>query len=155
MTAPNTVSLLPTPPDDLHSGDVWLRLDRVVPGVPSLGHVPYYHFRILVADGADVGHINFRVGDTDHVRSFAGHIGFGVLESCRGHGYAFQACNAIAPLVRSIVETVIITCDPENIASIRTIERLGATFIDEVAVPPNDPHYEQGSRFKRRYVWVP
>jgi tagatose 1,6-diphosphate aldolase len=155
VTAPSTDSPLPNPPDELHFGDVRLRLDRVVPGVPSLGHVPYYHFRILLTDGTDVGHINFRVGDTEHVRLFAGHIGFGVRESCRGHGYAFQACHAIAPLVRSLFETVIITCDPGNIASIRTTERLGATFIDEIAVSPNDSHCKQEARFKRRYAWTP
>jgi hypothetical protein len=24
-----------------------------------------------------------------------------------------------------------------------------------VAVPPHDPHYQRGSRFKRRYRWKP
>jgi hypothetical protein len=37
----------------------------------------------------------------------------------------------------------------------RTIERLGASLIDEVAVPPHDPHYQRGSRSKRRYRWTP
>jgi hypothetical protein len=37
----------------------------------------------------------------------------------------------------------------------RTIERLGARFIDEVVVPPYDPHYQRGSRRKRRYRWTP
>jgi hypothetical protein len=41
------------------------------------------------------------------------------------------------------------------VASRRTIERLGAEFIDEVPVPEHDPHYARGSRIKRRYLWKP
>ena len=39
--------------------------------------------------------------------------------------------------------------------SIRIIERLGARFTDEVPVPPHDPHFQRGSRRKRRYQWRP
>jgi predicted acetyltransferase len=139
----------------LSFGEVTLRFDKIMPGDASRGFVPYYHFRILVAGGQDVGHVNFRVGDTEHVRVTAGHIGFTILEPFRGHGYALQACRAIAPFVRSIYDAVTITCDPDNHASRRTIERLGASFVDEVSVPPHDPHYQRGSRSKRRYRWIP
>ena len=155
MTTALTEEGLPTPPDALSFGTVTLRFVRVVPGESSQGFVPYYHFRILNVEGFEVGHINFRVGDTEHVRVCAGHIGFEVLEGFRGHHYAFEACHAIAPFVRSVFDTVTITCDPDNGASIRTIERLGAAYVDEVAVPPHDPHYQRGSRSKRRYSWKP
>src|SRR5205809_5167051 len=101
---------LPLPPEALSSGDVLLRFVKVVSGETSRGFVPFYHFRILAA-GSDVGHINFRVGDTEHVRISAGHIGFEILEPFRGHGYALQACRAIAPFVRSLYGAVTITCD--------------------------------------------
>lgn len=155
MTIPPTDQSLPLPPGALSDGGVSLRFVRVVPGEPACGFVPYYHFRIITADGADVGHINFRVGDTEHVRVSAGHIGFEILEAHRGHGYALRACRAIAPFVASVYDAVTITCDPDNQASRRTIERLGACFVDEVAVPPHDPHYQRGSRCKRRYRWEP
>ena len=155
MTKVRAEEPLPIPPETLSSGAVLLRFDRIVSGEPSRGFVPFYHFRILAAGGTDVGHINFRVGDTDHVQVSAGRIGYVVLEPFRGHGYAFQACRAIAPFVRSVYGAVIITCDPDNHASRRTIERLGASFIEEVAVPVNDPHYQRGSPIKRRYQWTP
>lgn len=44
--------------------------------------------------------------------------------------------------------------DPVNYASIHIIEKLGARFIDEVDVPPDDPSYKNGARRKRRYEWV-
>lgn len=144
-----------TPPDQLLFGDVRLRFVHVVPGDPSKGFVPAYHFRILDPADSDVGHINFRVGDTEHVRNCAGHIGYEIREEFRGHGYAYQACCAIAPFVRSVYAGVTITCDPDNFASIKTIERLGARFIDEVPVPPHEPQYLRGSRIKRRYKWTP
>lgn len=132
-----------------------LRFVRIVPGEPARGFVPYYHFRVLLADGSDAGHVNFRVGDTEHVRLYAGHIGFEIGESFRGHGYAYKACRALAPFVASLYDAVIITCDPDNHPSRRTIERLGARFVDELPVPSGEPHYERGSRVKKRYEWNP
>lgn len=142
-------------PANLSSERVSLHLIQIVPGDPDHGFVPYYKFSIQAADSFEVGHISFRIGDNEHVRFCSGHIGYGVHEPNRGHGYAYQACQAIAPFVRSIYPSVIITADPDNHASIRTIERLGAVFIDEVPVPPYDPHYKKGSRSKRRYQWTP
>ena len=155
MDAAPKSNSLPVPPASLSSGEVVLRFIRVVAEVPSRGFVPYFHFRILVRDGLDVGHINFRVGDTEHVRICAGHIGFEITETFRGHGYALQACRAIAPFVRSIYRSVTITCDQDNAASRRTIERLGAEFIDEVVVPASDSRDEPTLRIKRRYRWTP
>jgi tagatose 1,6-diphosphate aldolase len=155
MIAPTSIETLPNPPEGLSFGQVRLRFVRIFPGDPSRGFVPGYHFRILDAAGSDMGHINFRVGDNVHVQFFAGHVGYGILEAFRGHGYAREACRAIAPFVRSFYEAVIITCDPDNRASIRTLERLGASFMDEVPVPPHDPNFQRGSRSKRRYKWLP
>jgi len=148
------IHTLPDPPRDLAHGDVTLELARIVAGNRRKGLVPYYHFRVLLADGTDAGHINFRVGDTEHVRIFAGHIGFAIGERFRGNGYAYQACRAIAPFVATLYERVTITCDPDNISSIHTIERLGARYIDTVDIPPGDPAYKQGARVKQRYHWI-
>jgi len=148
---------LSAPPADLELsyGQVLLRFDKIIPGDVELDFVPCYHFRILLADACDVGRINFRVGETDHVTFIAGHIGYEITEAFRGHSYALQACRAIAPLVRSVYPSVIITSNPDNLASVRTIEKLGAVFMDEVPIPPHDPHYLRGARTKLRYRWNP
>lgn len=145
---------LPEPPGGLAFGEVGLRFERMVPADPRRGFVPGYHFRMVTRAG-EVGHINFRIGDTDHIRLYAGHIGYEVQEAFRGHRYAYQACLALAPLVRAIYTSVIITADPDNYPSLRTIQRLGAVFINEVPVPKTDPNYERGSRTKRRFQWTP
>lgn len=149
-----TIETLPPPPPDLARGQVSLRFVQIFPGDTPHGFAPYYHFRILIAGNLDVGHINLRVGDTDHVRLCAGHIGYEITKAFRGHGFARQACQALAPFVRTFYAEVMITCDPDNHASKRTIERLGACFLDEVPVPPDDPHYERGARSKVRYRWI-
>jgi predicted acetyltransferase len=155
VSASPKIENFPNPPDTLSFEDVRLHFVRIIPGDPARDFVPAYHFRIFITDDSDVGHINFRVGDTGHVRVCAGHIGFEILEPFRGHRYALKACRAIAPFVRSIYDVVTITCDRDNLASIRTIELLGANFTDEIPVPPHDPHYQRGSRSKRRYQWRP
>lgn len=153
--ATSDITQLPAPPDTLTSGAVRLLFIQLTPGHPAHGFVPAYQFRIIILDGLNIGHLNFRVGDTDHVRLCAGHIGYGIMEPFRGRGYAQQACRAVASFVRQFYESVIITCDPDNLASRRTIEKLGAEFMDEVAVSPEDAHYERGSRSKLRYRWTP
>lgn len=148
-----TTETLPPPPAGLASGQVQLRFVQIFPGDAPRGFVPYYHFRILIAGNLDVGHINFRVGDTAHVRQCAGHIGYEIAEPFRGYGFARQACEALAPFVRSFYPVVTITCDPDNHASKRTIEGLGATYLDEVSIPLDDSHNERHSRVKSRYRW--
>src|SRR5581483_1222686 len=112
----------------------------------SGGLSPYYHFRILMGDGVDAGHINFRVGDSEHILNCAGHIGFAVEEKLRGRGLAGQACWALAPFARRFYETVILTADPENTVSIRVIEKLGAEYLGTVCIPPHDPGFAGGAR---------
>lgn len=151
MSKTLTIKELPAPPAaGLAHGKVQLRFVKTFPGDAALGHVPYYHFRILVAGNLDVGHINFRVGNTAHVRTWAGHIGYEIAETFRGHGFAGQACRALAPFARDFYAEVTITCDPDNLASKRTIEKLGARFVDEVLAPPD----ERGARAKVRYRWA-
>jgi len=155
MPAPRHSAEFPPPPEDLSFGEVRLRFERIVPADAAHGFAPYYHFQILDKTGAAAGHINFRLGETEHLMVCAGHIGFRVEEAFRGRGYAEQACRALAPFVRSIYESVIVTTNPDNRASIRTIENLGAEFLGVIDVPPHDPGYAKGARVKRRYRWMP
>ena len=154
MSRAASTETFPNPPANLGYGDVRLRFDRLAAADVRRGFVPCYSFRII-AGSYEVGHVNLRIGDTDHIQLYAGHIGYEVLEPFRGHRYAYQACLALAPFVRSFYPSVIITADPDNQASLRTIQRLGAVFINEVPVPRTDPNFARGSRAKRRFEWTP
>lgn len=146
---------LRSPPSLLRADEVTLEFSHLTEGDASKGFVPGYHFRILNGTGEDVGHINFRVGDSEHIRLAAGHIGFEIKPPHRGHGYGRQACFAIAPWVTKVSQKVLITSDPDDVPSLKTIERICAVYLDEVDVPEDDPHYSRGSRRKRRFEWEP
>lgn len=140
--------------NSLADGPVTLRFETCVEpeGDPQL--VPYYHFSMLNEDGYSVGHINLRVGDTNHIRCCAGHIGYAVKPEFRGQRYAYHACRALVPVIKHVYRSVLVTSDLENTASISAIERLGAAFLDVSVVPQSDPGYQFGARKKVRYQWL-
>jgi tagatose 1,6-diphosphate aldolase len=140
---------------DLRTGSIRLRFSKILPGDPPRGLAPAYHFKVLNGSDAEVGHINLRVGSSRHVLFAAGHVGFAIHPKHRGSGYALLACRALAPFILRHYDRVILTADPGNVASIRTIERLGAVFLEEVNVPEDDPAYAGGARCRRRYEWSP
>ncbi|MCH2547995.1 MAG: GNAT family N-acetyltransferase [Alphaproteobacteria bacterium] len=142
---------LPPAPDKILHEKVHLLSRKVVPENKEKGLSPYYHFRIHLLDGADIGHINFRIGETSHIINTAGHIGYEIKPQFRGHSYSYYACLAILPFVKSMYSSIILTSDPDNIASIKIIEKLGSTYLNEVQVPRNDPAYGSGAQAKQRY----
>ena len=103
------------PPLNMHSGPIKLIFEKIVDVEPGGELVPFYHFKITNADGTEVGHINFKVGETNHIRQCVGHIGYEILPEYRGNSFSYFACNAIRPFIRVFYEKVILTCDPANI----------------------------------------
>ena len=76
--------------------------------------------------GERIGNISLRLGRTEFIERYAGHIGYGVDLAHRGHGYAARACRLVFPVAKRNGFTVLwITCNPENVASRRTCERAG------------------------------
>lgn len=135
--------------------DIIVKYHSILKGDISRGFMPAYHYRIFDKDDNDVGDINFRIGDSDHIRYVTGHIGYEIWEEYQGHHYARKACFAISTWVSEKSGKVIITTDLGNIASIKTIEAIGAKFKDEVDIPINNPHYQTGRYTKLRYIWEP
>ena len=148
------VTTITDTPDDLEWGSVRLHFEELAAGNPERGLVPWYHFKIVNESGTQVGHVNFRVGDTQHVTMTAGHVGFWISPEHRGSSLSYQACRALAPFIRRHYDRVILTANPANAPSIRTIQKLGAKFLGEAVVPPDDPAHASGARRKRRYEWT-
>lgn len=149
------MATLPPSPRSFRYEDVAVVFERMTAGDDRRGFAPGYRYQIFNAAGNNVGHINFRVGDSEHVRLVAGHIGYEIAERWRGHGYARKACLALGGWIRLVSGSILLTADPDNHPSIRTIERLGAQYLHTVDVPIGDPHYLRGSRQKKRYCWQP
>lgn len=121
------------------------------------GKVPAYHFWMRVSDAAGlpiriVGGLALRVGQNQELELYSGHIGYHVYPPARGRHYAERACRLIFPLVqRHRVKPLWITCNPDNLPSRRTCERLGGKLIDIVDIPADHPFYAQGERQKCRF----
>ena len=83
---------------------------------------------------------------------YAGHVGYGVEERHRGHRYAERALRLLSPVARRLgLGPLWVTCDPENVALRRTLERLGAELVEEVDVPPDCVIFGSGHPRKCRY----
>jgi predicted acetyltransferase len=131
------------------------------PGDARRHQSPAYHFwmRLAVPAGADVppsprvaGGIALRIGDTPDLRRYIGHIGYNVYPAARGQHLAERSARLLLPLARRHgMSTVWITCNPDNPASQRTCERLGAVYVDTVDLPTSHELYGRGERQKFRY----
>ena len=145
-----------------------LRFLRAAPagreqGDPAKGWMPSYHFWMKVhhvpaAEGKTAplciaGGIGLRIGTNDEIRKYAGHVGYHVYPPARGHHYAERACRLLLPLARAHgIRDLWITVNPDNAASRRTCERLGASLVDTIMIPTDHPFYARGERAKCRYV---
>ena len=144
-------------PGDLHDDVLSLTLDAVLPAAASPWAVPTYRFQLrLTGDGSRLGHLNLRVGHGDHLTRYVGHIGYGVDPPHRGHGHAARACRLVLPFAAACgLDPVWITCGPDNPASRRTLEHLGAELVEIVPVPADYPLPPGADRRKCRYRITP
>ena len=140
-------------PGRLVNGELELVLIEKYPGEPARDYVPAYKFQVrLAGQDENIGRIELRVGNTNHVVRYAGHIGYGVVPEHRGHRYAARSCSLLLPLARKHgLETLWITCNPDNVASRRTCEIAGAELVEIVDLPENTDMYREGKRQKCRY----
>jgi tagatose 1,6-diphosphate aldolase len=143
-------------PGSLTDGEMQLRLIATEIESSEEEPLPTYRFRIekkKAAIGAEpIGFINLRIGYGSNITLYRGHIGYGVDQSHRGNGYAERACRLLLPLARRHeIDPIWITCNPDNIASIRTCEKLGAQLIETIEVPENTEAYRAGARVKCRF----
>ena len=140
-------------PGALVDHDLELVLVETCPGDPAVGYVPAYRFKMThVGDDNTIGQIELRVGNTEQILLYAGHIGYRVEAEHRGHHYAARACRLLLPLARRHgLNTLWITCDSDNGASRRTCELAGAEFVETANLPEDTDTHRQGKRQKCRY----
>lgn len=140
-------------PGKLVDQDLELVLVNKYPGDAKKAYVPAYGFDMrLVGQDKAAGYIELRVGNTQHLTMYAGHIGYRVVPERRGHRYGARACRLLRPLARRHhLTTLWITCNPDNMASRRTCELAGAEFVEIVDLPKDTNMYQQGDRQKCRY----
>lgn len=148
-----------TPPVEeltgLNDGVIELRHRRTLQGRSAMDGVPALLFSIVsLRSSAVIGEIDLRLGETRYLRQFGGQLGYHIHQSHRGHRFAARACLVLQVVARlHHMDSLWITCNPDNLASRRTCELIGASYIDEVRVPFASELYWRGDRYKCRYHW--
>lgn len=127
------------------------------PDDPAKAWVPQYHFWMRLSDEEIpipmAGGIGLRIGATKEIELYSGNIGYHVYPPARGRHFAERACRLLLPIAkRHGMQTLWITCNPDNIASRRTCERLGAELVEIVAIPMAHPFRSRGETAKCRFV---
>ena len=110
------------------------------------GYVPQTEFW-LVDNGEYIGHVGVRQRLNEHLLQIGGHIGYDIRPSKRGKGYGNKILELALQKAKEIgVEKIRITCDVDNVASRKIIEKNGGVLENQV------PNPETGVD-KRRY-WI-
>ena len=114
--------------------------------------LPFYWWNIVLkSEQVAVGKISLRLGHNVH-SYYDGNIGYEVDEAYRGHHYALLACQLVLEVAKHHqMEKIYLTCDYDNAASYKTIERLGAKLIEEVTPPKNWLYYFDGVKKHKIY----
>jgi predicted acetyltransferase len=104
---------------------------RALPDTPRpAGFVP--DTVLWWVEGAEfVGRISIRHRLTPFLREIGGHIGYGVRVARRGEGHATAMLAAALPVAFDLgIDPALVTCDVDNLASRRVIERNGGELDD-------------------------
>jgi len=140
--------------EDLSDGEIYLHLRARLPNDEEKDYVPTYIFAITKADTNEaVGELALRIGYSRGLY-YAGHIGYHVDMPYRGHNYAEKACRiAFHQAKKHNMEELAITCNPDNIPSRRTCEKLGGYLKEIVDVPTDTELYQMGDRQKCIFLY--
>ena len=144
MSPSPTKDGFPAPPLSLLAdGAIELRLLRVMgPHNASsrpaheqyFAHVPEYRFAIhRLADGLRIGRIHLRMTNDNQIVHTIGHGGYAVDEPHRRQGFATRAVRLMVGLAKHWeLLPVWILIESDNVASRRTVGRVGFELIDVV-----------------------
>ena len=123
-------------------------LEKVVEGNEEKGWVPTYHFAICNNKGIKMGVCDLRIGHNEKLY-YGGNIGYNIDTAYRGNHYAGKACILLFELARKHnLEYLIITCNPENIASRKTCEYAGGKLLEVTELPEDSDMRDRGETQK-------
>jgi predicted acetyltransferase len=115
--------------------------------LPSPRHVPST-FLFAFVGGRIVGRASIRHALNAFLERLGGHIGYVVVPEFRRRGWATEILRQSLLIARERcgVDRILVTCDDDNVGSIRTIEKNGGVLENTVIAPDSETS-------KRRY-WI-
>ncbi len=112
---------------------------------PPPGYVPQTDYW-LIAEGVYAGQIHLRHHLNATLRRYGGHIGYEIRPGMRRKGYGTLQCALGLQKAWDMgLERVLITCDDDNIGSIKIIEANGGVLENKM---------DNGRRVLTRRYWV-
>jgi predicted acetyltransferase len=86
----------------------------------------------LVDNGAFIGHVSIRHELSDGLRRIGGNIGYAIRPSMQKRGYGSELLKRALPLAKKLgVHKALVTCDADNHASRKIIEKNGGILAEE------------------------
>ncbi len=120
--------------DEVDSPDgfaAWVRRlnDQADPAKPLDAGRVRCTYRWIVEGDQVLGAITLRHELNDIALRVIGHVGYGIRPSARGRGLATWALGRMLGEARTLgLDRVLVTCEADNVASARTIERNGGAL---------------------------
>ena len=141
--------------DFLTDDEIELRIFEKRPANEERKFVPAYIYNIYLAGGNEViGEIDLRIGNNEGL-FYGGHIGYAINKTYRGHYHAAKACELVKTVAKAHgMDELFITCNPDNIPSRKTCERIGAILTEIVDLPEDNDMYLEGERQKCKYQLI-
>lgn len=98
-----------------------------------------------------IGYCGVRFGENEELY-YLGNIEYEILNEYRGNNYAVKASILLKQIADALnIKDLKITCNPDNIASVKTIEKLGCKFIEIAKIPKGHKLYKKGERLVAVY----
>jgi predicted acetyltransferase len=141
--------------DFLTDGEIDLMLQSKTPQDENTGYVPAYKYAIALHNSTDkIGSISIRIGSNEKLE-YGGHIGYSINKACRGNHYAGKACSLIKQVALAHgMYRLVTSCNPNNIASRKTCEYIGAKLLGIYEIPSDFELYRQGERYACKFEWL-